>query len=477
MKYNLCTFNLLMLACTNFVFSQQESTKSTYLKVEKNDTVFKRVFLQELKNEFYMDVFFDKSKNETGNIDIEFTIATPTLFRFYSLEPQTLPLIVFIQPGDLIYYKLAENNLMSFEGKNAGHYNFFAKLSDPSYYYPKYDLNEGIRKNRENVDLIYNRKLQALEAYVKDNTVSDLFKIRVKDVLYYEYLNHVLAKFKIPTDVMRDNPSYLEEVDFQVFNRNDQQDNFYFYLALMNYLHFYAAVNDKSDAYSKQNLEFRLNFIRSKLSDNTKEYAITKTLIEFEKHLKSENIDFLKETIDTNLLQIKDINYREALEQIRQKITILGSKLPQEVLNAKFIAIDGNHITLEEILKTKEGKVKVIDFWASWCAPCISEIKKTHQFRDKMNTEKNVEFLYFSIDESQEKWRSKVVQLKDFGMDENQYLMTKETNSILQNYFTITSIPKYAILNAVNETIMGTIPAPNDSGEFEKIINKVLEKK
>ena len=60
-------------------------------------------------------------------------------------------------------------------------------------------------------------------------------------------------------------------------------------------------------------------------------------------------------------------------------------------------------------------------------------------------------------------------------MDKNQYLMTKETNSILQRYFTISSIPKYAILNVINETIMGSIPAPNDSGEFEKIINQVLE--
>lgn len=474
MKYIFNSLTVLMLALSNSVFSQQEPPKLVYLKAEKNDTVFKRVFLQELKNEFYNDSYLDKTKSETGSIDIEFSLAAPKLFRFYSFEPQTIPLIVFIQPGDVVYYKLAANNLLTFEGDNAGYYNFFSKVSDPSFYYPKYEASEGIWKYRENVDLIYKKKLQALEEYRKVTTVSDLYITRVKEVLYYEYLNCLVAKFRIPTEAMRGNPTYLEGIDFKLLDRNDQEDNFYFYLALTNYLHFNAIINNSSEVNSKQKLEFQLNFIQSKLSGNTREYAFTKTLIEFEKHLKSEDLDFLKKTLDIYLLQIKEVKYKEALEQIKQKIAILGSKLPQEVLLATFIDLDGNSVTLEEILKTKGYRVKVIDFWASWCAPCISEIKSSYQFRNKISSKKNIEFLYFSIDEDQEKWKRKVTQLKEFGMDENQYLMTVETSAVIRDYFAITSIPKYAILNTINETIIGAIPPPNDSGDFEKLIDKII---
>ena len=37
---------------------------------------------------------------------------------------------------------------------------------------------------------------------------------------------------------------------------------------------------------------------------------------------------------------------------------------------AAIIKFDG----LQEILETKEDKIQVINFWATWCAPCIKEL-------------------------------------------------------------------------------------------------------
>ncbi|RAJ08249.1 uncharacterized protein DUF4369 [Chitinophaga skermanii] len=52
-----------------------------------------------------------------------------------------------------------------------------------------------------------------------------------------------------------------------------------------------------------------------------------------------------------------------------------------------------------------KGKYVVIDYWASWCAPCVAYIPKLrelyHQYKDK-----NVVFLSISLDDDAQKWQA-----------------------------------------------------------------------
>lgn len=41
---------------------------------------------------------------------------------------------------------------------------------------------------------------------------------------------------------------------------------------------------------------------------------------------------------------------------------------------------------LQKILNTKSDKIQVINFWATWCAPCIKELP----LLEKLNTENNL---------------------------------------------------------------------------------------
>jgi thiol-disulfide isomerase/thioredoxin len=82
----------------------------------------------------------------------------------------------------------------------------------------------------------------------------------------------------------------------------------------------------------------------------------------------------------------------------------------------------------ETLLNKNDNKVYVINFWATWCAPCIKELP----YFEKLNTEysnKNVEVLLVSLDFphlydsklkpfiSDNKLKSKVIALDDVDMN------------------------------------------------------------
>jgi thiol-disulfide isomerase/thioredoxin len=87
-----------------------------------------------------------------------------------------------------------------------------------------------------------------------------------------------------------------------------------------------------------------------------------------------------------------------------------------------------NYTELKPLLNQSDDKVHVVNFWATWCAPCIKELP----YFEALNKRKNIEVLLVSLDFpkhkqsrllpfiSKNKLQSKVVLLDD--ADENYWI-------------------------------------------------------
>jgi len=123
------------------------------------------------------------------------------------------------------------------------------------------------------------------------------------------------------------------------------------------------------------------------------------------------------------------------------------------------IMLDKSKSSWAQQLAKYKGKVIYVDFWASWCGPCINEIPYIEELK-KQYANKGVVFISISTDKQFSDWKGKVDQLK---IDSPySFLIANSANSPLMKSLEIKLIPRFILIDKTGKIVSKDAIRPSD---------------
>ncbi len=152
----------------------------------------------------------------------------------------------------------------------------------------------------------------------------------------------------------------------------------------------------------------------------------------------------LKGLFDKLSTKGKQTHFGKQIDNRIKRLTAmdLGNEAPDFTLLDK----DGKKHTLSDF----RGKYVLIDFWASWCGPCVREIPHLKVAYQKYK-DKGFEIVSVSIDNKEEQW---LRALKKYQLPWISVVDDKKTEKrITQNLYYVPTIPRTVLLDKKGKVI------------------------
>jgi len=156
--------------------------------------------------------------------------------------------------------------------------------------------------------------------------------------------------------------------------------------------------------------------------------------------------------------------YRELIDAEYQTIMALSHGQPAPAIT--LTDINGNEVSLSDFA----GKVVYLDFWASWCGPCMREVPFAKELKKRMKGEDDLVFFYVSVDTDETAWRNKVAEMEIQGVHVN---VSGFGHDVPVNY-NLKGVPTFYLIGRDGKIFDNRPPRPSNP-KVDEVLKAALE--
>ncbi|MCM4155816.1 thioredoxin family protein [Gramella sp. AN32] len=404
----------------------------------------------------------------------------------------------FIEPGDTIRFEMKNGRIYSL-GLGDLENSVYQYLDDSTPSYAENNYLGNINYYGEKTKEIYQKKVKFLEEYIsRENTMSKDALLSIRKDLKFEYFNNLIQPRNIPSSGRN---FYFNEQDglLPILQREaGESENIFYYEDYFGNIHIgdFTASPDISNTYYKNSINpfiryyflssedlpytkakflAEKDFIEKHFDGEVRDYAIARMISDYHKKgfgYSTGNIQLVKDAIAEYEPRFTKESYISKMNEIIAELNNFNFKLSDKALNAQIVNSAGDTLKLKSILKGA-SKIKVLDLWASWCPPCIRDIRETFDFKKELKKEVDMQWIYLSLDTNSENWEKGSKDLRQNLNSENSYLIVGDFKSNFAKFFKINSIPRYIILDEKNNIILENAPSPFAQDNFKRMIDNI----
>jgi len=328
------------------------------------------------------------------------------------------------------YLKTYPKELNPFKMLQYKHGNYWFKCDPVFSEYMQRTPSEFLKKK---LDINRQESLDGLAFYKANNPshLSEAFEAFLTAEIKYDWAYNLLLygtifknKHSIPDSFM----NFMDEVSLQ----NDQIGNYRYREFILAFLS-YAANKDKESGIEPFVLQYELannylsgralTFAQSELIYRGFSGKIIDPLIpNYNKFMEtsSENGEFDEKVLEA---------YQRAMKQAA------GSPAPQFTLKDNMDRLVS--------LQSYHGQVVFLNFWASWCRPCLGKMQMMQPMQEELK-KSGIVFMNVSLDRDKESW---VKAIEEWGFEGVHLLAEGNIDSDIALSYEVKLLPQYFIIN------------------------------
>lgn len=179
----------------------------------------------------------------------------------------------------------------------------------------------------------------------------------------------------------------------------------------------------------------------------------------------------------------RDTEDSEQMAVLAELDQALGGNLSIDLINAlidsrdeasakairDFTALNlaGEEVRLRDVLR--ENKYTLVEFWASWCGPCIAEIPHLQEAYDRFRRS-GFEILAVNLDDDPENWR--VASEEDYDINWLNVSDNQAFGSPVARLYRVKAIPANFLVSTEGKTVARRLRGPNVSETLEGLLGE-----
>lgn len=134
-------------------------------------------------------------------------------------------------------------------------------------------------------------------------------------------------------------------------------------------------------------------------------------------------------------------------DPLRQEYLATKARVEHPELNSRAIFKDMRSSPvqgiMEDIFRSNKDKVIYIDFWATWCAPCLSEFSNSKKIEADFH-DKAVSLVYLCLDSDLDKYKATV---SNYDLGGQHYFLSAKQSAAIRELFKVGGIPFYLLID------------------------------